>query len=131
MWWGAAIVRVSLNEVTLIGNLESDPEYYRSERGQAARCILSVATYEEWRDRSGEGKSHTEWHRVVVWGGQADACGSYLQRGRLVWIRGRIRTRVYERDGQERTTYEVFATRVQFLGHGTPSQQQHGDAEVA
>ena len=125
------MAKASLNEVTLIGNLESDPEYYRSERGQAARCVLSVMTYEQWRDRSGETRSHREWHRVIVWGQEADACGAYLQRGRLVWIRGRIRTRVFEHNGAERTTYEIFASRVQFLGHGTPPPAADSDEATA
>lgn len=111
-------MRASLNEVTLIGNLGADPEYTPRAGGQAARCILSVATNERWVDRSGETKSHTEWHRIIAWGAQADACGSYLRKGRALWVRGRIRRRTYEHDGQTKTAYEIFASQVQFLSDG-------------
>jgi single-strand DNA-binding protein len=81
---------------------------------------LSVATSENWTDREGQKQERTEWHRVVVWGKQAELCGKYLSKGRQVYIEGRLQTRSWEdNQGQKRYTTEVVATNIQFLGGQT------------
>jgi single-strand DNA-binding protein len=71
-----------------------------------------------WTDRqSGEKKERTEWHRVIVWGRQAETCEKFLSKGRLVYVEGRLQTREYQdKDGNRRWTTEIIAQRVQFLG---------------
>ncbi len=106
----------SLNKVFLIGNLGADPEV-RYTASSSAVANFRIATTEVWNDREGNRQERTEWHRIVVWGKQAEHCGSYLRKGRSVHVEGRIQTREWEdREGQRRYTTEIVADRVTFLG---------------
>jgi single-strand DNA-binding protein len=105
----------SVNRVILIGNLGRDPELRYTAGGQPV-ASFSVATNERWNDREGKTQERTEWHRIVVWGKQAENCANYLQKGRTVYIEGRLQTREWEdKEGQKRQTTEVVAQTVQFL----------------
>ena len=106
----------SVNKVMLIGNLGGDPEKRVTGTGQAV-TNFNMATTDRWTDKSGQKQERTEWHRVVVWGPQADSCAQYLNKGRQVYVEGSLRTRQWQdRDGNTRYTTEVIAQRVQFLG---------------
>jgi single-strand DNA-binding protein len=105
-----------VNKVILVGNLGANPEL-RYTQGQQAVANLRIATTEKWTDKSGQKQEATEWHRVVVWGRQAEICGQYLTKGRQVYIEGRIRTRQWQdQQGQKRYTTEIVAQNVQMLG---------------
>ncbi len=107
----------SVNKVILIGNLGRDPEVRYNPDGFAI-CNLALATTTVSRDRaSGERREETEWHRVVLFGRQAEVAGEYLRKGRSVYIEGRLRTRKWQdKDGNERYTTEVVAEQMQMLG---------------
>ena len=107
----------SVNKVILIGNLGRDPEVRSTPSGQTV-ASFSVATSENFNDRSGARQERTEWHNIVVWGRQAEICSQYLKKGRSVYIEGRISYSQYEaRDGSgKRYRTEIIAQRVQFLG---------------
>jgi single-strand DNA-binding protein len=106
----------SVNKVILIGNLGRDPELRYTQSGSAV-TNFTVATNERWRDKDGNNQERTEWHRVVVWGRSAENCAQYLQKGRSVYIEGRLQTREWEdKEGNKRQTTEVNALTVQFLG---------------
>ena len=106
----------SVNRVTLVGNLGRDPELRYTQSGQAV-ANFTLATNEKWKDKEGNSQERTEWHRIIVWGKSAENCAQYLQKGRSVYIEGRLQTREWEdREGNKRTTTEVVAQAVQFLG---------------
>jgi single-strand DNA-binding protein len=107
----------SVNKVILIGNLGADPElkYTPSSR---PLCNLRIATTEVFKDKSGQRQERTEWHRVTVWGDQAENCNKYLSKGRSVYIEGKLQTRSYEKEGQKHWATDVVADRVVFLGGG-------------
>ena len=106
----------SVNRVILIGNLGRDPELRYTQSGQAV-TNFSIATNEKWRDKDGQPQERTEWHRIIVWGKPAENCAQYLQKGRIVYIEGRLQTRDWEdREGNKRQTTEIVAQTVQFLG---------------
>jgi single-strand DNA-binding protein len=107
----------SVNKVILVGNLGADPElkYTPSSR---ALCNLRIATTEVYKDKGGQRQEKTEWHRVTVWGDQAENCSKYLAKGRSVYIEGRLQTRSYDKDGQKHYATDVVADRVVFLGGG-------------
>ena len=101
----------SLNKVTLIGNLGADPDVRSTGSGQTV-ANFSIATTEKW-----QGGEKTEWHRVVVFGKQADTCKEYLSKGRQIYVEGRLQTRQWDdKTGNKRYTTEVIAQRVLFLG---------------
>jgi len=106
----------SVNRAFLIGNLGADPEVRYTNSGSPV-ANFRIATSEQWTDRDGQRQERTEWHRIVVWGKQAELCGEYLSKGRSVCIEGRIETREWDdRDGNKRYTTEIKADRVTFLG---------------
>jgi len=105
-----------VNKVILIGNLGRDPELRYTQNGQAV-ANFTLATTENWTDKSGERVERTEWHRIVVWGRTGEMCAQYLSKGRTVYVEGRIQTREWEdKEGQKRKTTEINAQTVQFLG---------------
>ncbi len=106
----------SVNKVILIGNLGRDPET-RYTTGGDAIANLNIATSEQWKDKNGEKQEKTEWHRVVLFGRQAEIAGEYLKKGRSVYIEGRLQTRKYtDKDGVEKYSTEIVGDRMQLLG---------------
>jgi len=106
----------SVNRVILVGNLGRDPELRYIPSGQAV-ANFTLATNDRWRDKEGNNQERTEWHRIVVWGKTAENCAQYLQKGRSVYIEGRLQTRDWEdKEGNKRQTTETIAQTVQFLG---------------
>jgi len=86
-----------------------------------------LATDEQWKDKSGERTQRTEWHRVVAFRKLAEICGSYLAKGRLVYVEGRLQTRSWEdKEGQKRFTTEIVASNMQILDRG-PSRDTGTD----
>jgi single-strand DNA-binding protein len=115
---------MSVNRVTLIGNLGRDPEVRFTPSGRAV-AKFPIATSEAWTDASGERQERTEWHNIVVWAKQAEACGQYLTKGRQVYIEGAIRTRQYDdKEHVRRYVTEIVAERVQFLGGPRQAQPE-------
>ena len=118
----------SVNKVILLGNLGRDPETRYTTGGDAV-TNLNIATSEQWKDKSGEKQERTEWHRVVLFGRQAEVAGEYLKKGRSVYIEGRLQTRKYtDKDGVEKYSTEIVADRMQLIG-GTREGGGGGDAE--
>jgi single-strand DNA-binding protein len=103
-----------VNKAIIIGNLGRDPEM-RYTQGGSAVATLNVATTRKYM-RGQESVEETEWHRITVWGKQAESCNQYLSKGRQVYVEGRLRTSSYERDGVKRYSTEIVAETVQFLG---------------
>lgn len=105
-----------VNKAILIGNLGRDPELRYTQNGQAV-VNFTLATSENWTDKSGQRVDRTEWHRIVAWGKTGELCAQYLSKGRTVYVEGRIQTRDWEdKDGNKRQTTEINAQTVQFLG---------------
>lgn len=103
-----------INKVIIVGRLGQDPE--TRQAGQNTVATMSVATSEVWM-KDGQKQERTEWHRVVVWGKQAENCAKYLSKGRQVYVEGRLQTRSWEdKEGQKRYTTEIVAGQIQFLG---------------
>ncbi|NOX34733.1 MAG: single-stranded DNA-binding protein [Deltaproteobacteria bacterium] len=115
-----------LNKVMLIGNLGRDPEIRYSQQGLAV-VNFSIATSEQWTDKNtGDRQEKTEWHRIVVFGKQAEVCEKYLSKGSQIYIEGRLQTRNYEKDGQTHYITEIVASSFQFLGGRQNTQGEGG-----
>jgi single-strand DNA-binding protein len=107
---------MSVNKVILVGRLGRDPETRYTSGGQAV-ANFSVATDETYKDRNGERQKRTEWHKIVVWGKQAEIAQQYLKKGSLVFIEGRIQSREWQdKEGQKRTAFEIVANNFRMLG---------------
>ncbi|RKZ99493.1 MAG: single-stranded DNA-binding protein [Gammaproteobacteria bacterium] len=120
-----------VNKAILIGNLGRDPEIRYTQEGQAV-VNFSIATSEEWKDKStGEKQEKTEWHRIVAWGKLAENCGTYLSKGRQVYVEGRLQTRQWEKDGVTHYTTEVIADQVRFLnGNEAAADNSQGQGQA-
>lgn len=106
----------SVNKVILVGNIGRDFEL-RYTPGGAAVGTLSLATNEVWNDKSGQRQERTEWHKVVLWGKQAESLHEYLRKGRQIYVEGRLQTRQWDdRDGNKRYTTEIRPDRIEFVG---------------
>jgi single-strand DNA-binding protein len=106
----------SLNKIMLIGHLGKDPEIRYTPDGSPV-ATFSLATSENWTDKSGSRQEHTEWHNIVAWNRLADLSKRFLSKGRQVYVEGRIRSREWnDRDGNKRRTTEVIASQIVLLG---------------
>ena len=109
----------SVNKVILVGNLGADPETRYTPGGDAVTNIR-LATTEAWKDKEGEKKEATEWHRVVFFGKLAEIACEYLQKGSTCYVEGKLITRKWrDKEGQDRYTTEIKADRMQMLGKPT------------
>lgn len=122
----------SVNKVILIGNLGANPELKHLPSGQAV-CELRLATTDTFTDKQGQKQERTEWHRVNVWGKVAENCAKYLQKGRQVYVEGRIQTRSWDdkETGQKRYATEIVANQVTFLGGGAGDGGQRGGYQAS
>ena len=111
-----AIDRGSVNKAILIGHLGSDPESRYLPSGDAV-LNFSIATNTGWRDKEGEQKDQTEWHRCVLFGKQAENAVKLISKGKLVYLDGRLKTRSWEdKDGIKRYQTEVVVNNFTLLG---------------
>jgi single-strand DNA-binding protein len=107
---------MGVNKVILVGNLGANPEMRYTQGGQPV-ANLRLATTERWTDKNGQKQESTEWHRIVVFGKQAEICNQYLTKGRQIFVEGRIQTRQWQdQQGQKRYTTEIVAQNIQMLG---------------
>lgn len=117
---------MSLNRAQLIGNLTRDPELRTTASGQSV-VNFGIATNRSFKDRDGQKQEQTEFHNIVAWGKLADICAQYLNKGRKVFVEGRLQTREWEgQDGSKRRTTEIVADNMIMLGGG-----QRGGAPAA
>jgi single-strand DNA-binding protein len=112
-----------VNKVILIGNLGADPEIKYLSNGTTV-ANFRMATSENRLNKSGEKVTLTEWHKIVAFGRLAEICGEYLNKGKQVYVEGRLRTRSWEdKEGNRKWTTEILATQMQMLGTpGVPSE---------
>lgn len=125
----------SLNKVTLIGNLGSDPEV-RSATGGNRVANFSLATSRSWNDASGAKQEKTEWHRCVAWNSKtsqlADIVERYVKKGDKLYVEGRIEYRQWQdKDGQTRYSTEINVRELIMLGSPRGGGAMDGEADGA
>lgn len=109
----------NLNKVMIIGNVGTDPEMRYTPNGNPVTSFR-IATSRVFNSPEGERKQETEWFTVVTWNKLAESCNQYLNKGKRVYVEGRLRTRAWEgQDGQKRSRIEIVAERVLFLDRQT------------
>ncbi len=116
-----------VNKAILIGRLGADPEIRYTPDGTQV-TNLNVATNEQWKDKNGEKQDRTEWHKVVTFRKLAEICGTYLSKGSLVYLEGRIQTRSWDdKEGNKRYTTEIVASEMRMLERKGQGQGQGSD----
>ncbi len=105
---------MNLNKVFLIGRLVQDVELKYLPSGTSI-AVLNIATNRVYKDKQGNTKEETEYHRVIAWGRLGDLCKKFLMKGRLVFIEGRIHSRSWiDAQGNKRISYEIIAENIKF-----------------
>lgn len=118
---------VNLNRVFLIGNLTKDPELRYTPSGTAV-ATLRIAINSSFKDKSGQLQKEVCYVNVVVWAQMAEVCNQYLQKGRQVFVEGRLQSRSWKgQDGQNRSVLEVRASKVQFMPRFTKDETKPVD----
>lgn len=104
-----------VNKVILVGRLGQDPELRQTPNGQQV-CSMSLATSDVWVNKEGQREEKTEWHRVVLWGKQAELASKYLKKGRMAYIEGKLQKRSWQdQQGQKKYSTEIVANSLQFI----------------
>jgi single-strand DNA-binding protein len=107
-----------INKVILVGHLGKDPEIRHLEGGVSV-ASFPLATSETF-NKDGKKVEQTEWHNIVLWRSLADVAAKFLQKGKLVYIEGKLRTRSFEdKEGVKKYTTEVVAENFTMLGRKT------------
>lgn len=121
----------SVNKVILIGNLGKAAEMRRTGSGEAV-LNFSIACNESWKDKSGQKQERTEWVNCAYFGKGAEAVAQFLEKGKQVYIEGRLQTRQWEKDGQKRSATEVNVQSLKLLGGksgGGGAREQSGGGD--
>jgi len=107
---------MSVNKVILVGRLGKDPETRYMTSGEAVtNCTL--ATSENWKDKSGEKQERTEWHNLVFYRRLAEIAGEYLKKGSQIYAEGKLQTRKWQdKEGRDRYTTEIVVNEMTMLG---------------
>ncbi len=121
------------NKVILLGRLGNDPDIKNTRDGKIF-ANFNLATTERWRDRSGERKEETTWHRVVIWSEKlAEIAEQYLRKGSQVYLEGKLKTREWEKDGEKRYVTEVilqgFDAKLEMVGGRGDRGRSDDDAD--
>jgi len=107
---------MSVNKVILVGRLGKDPETRYMTNGEAV-TNATLATSENWKDKSGEKQEKTEWHNLVFYRRLAEIAGEYLKKGSQVYVEGKLQTRKWQtKEGQDRYTTEIVVAEMTMLG---------------
>lgn len=118
---------VNLNKIFILGNVTRNPESRSTPSGQTV-TTFGVATNRMWTDGQGQRQKKAEFHNIVAWGKLGEICAQYLQKGKLVFLEGRIETRSWDApDGSKRYKTEVIAENMQMgpkLGSGGSMQDE-------
>jgi single-strand DNA-binding protein len=120
-----------INKVILVGNVGKAPELKSTQQGRQVLSI-NLATSELSQARDGEErKEFTEWHQISVWGKQAEALATMVQKGTKLYVEGSLRTRSWEKDGVKRYATGIQAFRVLVLSGGMPKGEGGDRADMA
>jgi single-strand DNA-binding protein len=112
-----------LNQVLIMGFLGADPELRMAVGGKAV-LKLRVATNDSWQDKNGDWQERAEWHRVTVFGKQAENLAKFLRKGMCVTVSGQNRTSSYEKEGQKHYSTEIVAFTVYSPNQPTRTQAE-------
>ena len=120
----------SVNKVILMGNLGKDPEVRTLENG-VKKVSFPLATSEVFKDKeTGDKRTDTEWHNIVIWRGLADIAERYLRKGQQIYLEGKIKTRQYkDKEGNTRYITEIIADNFVMTGVRQDNQKSAGQNE--
>jgi len=106
---------MSVNKVILVGRLGKDPETRYMPNGEAV-TNATLATSENWKDKSGEKQEKTEWHNLTFYRRLAEIAGEFLKKGSMIYVEGKLATRKWQdKEGKDRYTTDIIVGEMQML----------------
>lgn len=118
----------SLNRAQVIGNVTRDPEVRQTSTGRTV-VTFSVATNRSWTDQSGQKQEQADFHNIVVWGKLAEIAAQYIQKGRKLFVEGRMQTRDWTgEDGVKRYRTEIVADNFILLDRAGGAGESFGES---
>jgi single-strand DNA-binding protein len=112
-----------VNKAIIVGNLGRDPETRYMPNGDCV-CNFTLATSEEWKDKDGNDKKDTQWHRVTFFRKPAEIIEKYAKKGSRLYVEGKLKTREWEKEGQKHYTTEIVGREFQFLSSAEDKPQE-------
>lgn len=119
-----------INKVILVGNLGKDPEVKYLDANKVV-ASLALATSERYTDKSGNKVENTEWHNLEMWDGLAKVAEKYLTKGSMIYVEGKIKTDMYEKDGIKRYSTKIRVTTMNMLGKAGGGNNSEGGSPQA
>lgn len=118
-----------LNRCEFIGNVGKNPEVRFA--GSNPVATFSIACNEKWKDKAGNVQERTEWVRCLAFGKLAETIGSYVEKGKLLYVAGRMQTKEYEKDGVKRYSTEIILDTMKLLGSKNDRSEPAGHSAPA
>ena len=119
----------TVNRVTLVGNVGSDPDLRETANGTSV-AHLSLATNRMFR-RNGETQRRTDWHRLTFWARQAETVERYVDKGSRLYVEGHLEYGSFERDGVAIPTVDVVVEDFVMLDPRPDSGEPQEETELA
>lgn len=115
------------NKVQLIGHLGAKVEVKTLDSGKIVGHV-NIATNESYKNQKGEKVTETTWHRLVIWGKNAELIEKYTDKGSEIAIEGKISNRDYsDKDGVKRYISEIVVNDFLLLGEKTAKMKEEAD----
>jgi len=114
---------MSINQVTISGNLGRDSELRKTQSGMAI-LSFTVAVNERRKNSQGEWSDYTNWIGVSIFGTRAEKLHDYLTKGTKVCVQGKLRYSEWERDGVKKSKIEVIADEIELMQKAQKPQQE-------
>lgn len=115
-----------INKLLLVGRLGKEPQL--EDAGQHKKLRISIATDHSFKDRDGNWKDETDWHNVTLWNKTAEYVAKVAEKGSVILVEGRMKTRKWEKDGATRYEYEISPDKVKVLN---PKKSEGGRGQQA
>jgi single-strand DNA-binding protein len=115
-------------QTIILGYTGADIELRSTSNGTSV-ANFSVATSEKWRDKSGEKKEETMWHKVVAWDRLAENAAQYVGKGSLILVVGKLQRKTWEKDGAKHSSVELVARSIQYIDTKPPADSDGGSPD--
>lgn len=120
----------NVNLQILVGRVGKDPEIRHLENGNSV-ANFSLATNDNYKDKQGNKVEQTDWHNCIAWGTLVQVIEKYVNKGDLLYIEGKTKTRSWEKDGEKRYTTEVLVNKLTMLGGNKSESKPSQDEDMS
>lgn len=114
---------MSINQVSITGNLTREPELRSTQSGTAV-LSFGIAVNDRRKNASGQWEDVPNFFECVTFGNRANALGDILAKGMKVAVSGKLHYSSWEKDGQKHSKVDIIANEVELMQNRRPQQEQ-------